>query len=98
MPEILEVDEVSMEECKVVVEKETSSNNIKIQRHPEPIHVPEKGMNPNSPKTEENLFKTANEELKEETKKVVEPQQRYKTRVFDANADPVPIRSPINQQ
>ncbi len=54
-------------------------------------------MNPNSPKTEENLFKTANEELKEE-KKVVEPQQRSKTRVFDANADPVPIRSPTNQQ
>lgn len=53
-------------------------------------------MNPNSPKTEENLFKTANEELDEETKKE-EPQQRSKPRVFDAYSDPVPLSSPTHQ-
>jgi hypothetical protein len=52
-------------------------------------------MNPNSPKTEENLFKTANEELDEETKKE-EPQQRSKPRVFDAYSDPVPLSSPTH--
>ena len=53
-------------------------------------------MNPNSPKTEEILFKTANEEFDEETK-VVEPQQRSKPRVFDAYSDPVPLSSPTHQ-